>query len=86
MTQFDAAAHPMWAAFAATPNPDPYVPEKPRVSTTERNPVATGANRRVPAMDLDEADRADEDELNAEIWAAMRGGAAPPPSRSYFSK
>lgn len=86
MTQFDAAARPLWAAFAPAPDNDPYVPEKPRVGTTDRNPAAVGAMRRAPALDFDEADRADEDRLNAEIWAALRGGALPPPSRSYFSR
>lgn len=38
MTHFDASARPMWAAFANTPNLAPYTAEKPRVSTTDRNP------------------------------------------------
>jgi DNA-binding beta-propeller fold protein YncE len=38
MTQFDAAARPLTAAFGATPSAGPYAAEKPRVSLTERNP------------------------------------------------
>jgi hypothetical protein len=41
MTQFDAAARPLTAAFSATPNSSPYVAENPRVSLTERNPAGS---------------------------------------------
>jgi DNA-binding beta-propeller fold protein YncE/phospholipase C len=85
MTQFDAAARPMWAAFSAQPNADPYTAEKPRIDTTSRNPQSSAAVRRTE-MDFSEADRADDDELNGEIWTAMRGTPAPAPVRSIFGK
>jgi hypothetical protein len=86
MTQFDAAARPMWAAFANTPNPQPYVAEKPRVSTTDRNPTHAAALRRAAPMDFSEADQADDEELNDELWVAMHGGQPAPPVRSFFTR
>lgn len=38
MTQFDAAATPMWSAFTGDAVLTPYDVEKPQVSLTERNP------------------------------------------------
>ena len=87
MTQFDAAAMPMWRAFANTPVTTPYDAEKPRTSLTERNPAATRSQLRKSKLteeDFREADRADDDELNAELWQAIRGGEPPPPVSSYI--
>jgi phospholipase C len=38
MTQFDAAATPLWRAFTGNPVLTPYDAAKPEVSLTERNP------------------------------------------------
>ena len=37
-------------------------------------------------MDFSDADLADDDELNAILWEAIRKTPAPVPVRSYFSK
>ena len=86
MTQFDAAARPMTAAFQTKPDPAPYTAEKPRHSLTDVNPASTAAAARAAAMDFDEADRNDDDELNDILWRAIRKDAPPPPVRSYFGK
>ncbi len=86
MTQFDAAAHPLTAPFAAAPNPAPYTAETPRISLTSRNPAGTAAAEKSRKMDFAEADQIDDDELNAVLWAAIKGTAAPAPVRSYFSR
>lgn len=86
MTQFDAAARPMWAAFSNAPDTQPYTAEKPRVSTTDRNPPHSASLRRMPQLDFSEADRVGDDELNEELWTAMRGGKPSPPVRSFFPR
>ncbi len=87
MTHFDAAARPLSAAFANSPNPEPFVAEKPRVSTTERNPQgATTAALRSAEMDFTEADRIDDDEMNNILWQAIRRTDPPMPVRSFFSR
>ena len=46
MTHFDAAARPLTAAFADTPNNAPYTAEKPRISLTEQNPARSATAAR----------------------------------------
>jgi len=87
MTQFDAGARPMHAAFQATPDPAPYTAEKPRVALDERNSAASPAADRSARLDFSEEDRIDDNELNDILWLAVRGTPAPPvPTRSYFAR
>jgi hypothetical protein len=90
MTHFDAGARPLAMAFATpsgkAPNMAPYVAEKPRISLTEKNPARSTTAARSAKMDFRDADMADDDELNAILWEAIKGSEAPVPVRSYFSK
>lgn len=43
MTHFDAAARPMAACFAGSPDPRPYEAERPRVALDGRNPAGPAA-------------------------------------------
>ena len=49
MTHFDAGARPMTAAFQATPDPAPYVAEKPRIPLDTRNPPECARRLRLPS-------------------------------------
>jgi len=84
MTQFDAAARPMSAAFQAVADPAPYEAEKPRVPLDERNPLHSTTAERSSRLDFSEEDRADADELNDILWLAIKGVHAPPPASSFF--
>ncbi len=86
MTQFDAAARPMSAAFQKEADPTPYTAEKPRISLEERNPASSATAARSAEMDFSAEDRIDEDELNAVLWQAIKGDQAPPPVRSFFAR
>jgi hypothetical protein len=86
LTHFDAGARPLAMAFASAPNVAPYEAEKPRISLTEKNPASGATAVRSAKMDFSDADRVDDDELNAILWEAIKGTAAPVPVRSYFSK
>jgi hypothetical protein len=86
MTQFDAAARPMTASFQATPDPAPYAAEKPRVALDTKNTAASPAAAASNRMNFDDADQADDDQLNEILWRAIRKDAPPPPVRSYFGK
>lgn len=86
MTQFDAAARPMSAAFQATPDPAPYTVEKPRVPLDERNPPRSATAERSSRLDFSQEDRADADELNDILWLAIKGTHAPPPASSFFAR
>jgi YVTN family beta-propeller protein len=86
MTQFDAAARPMSAAFQAAADPAPYQAEKPRVPLDERNPLHSATAERSSRLDFREEDRADADELNDILWLSIRGVHAPPPASSFFAR
>jgi YVTN family beta-propeller protein len=85
LTHFDAGAHPLYSAFAKTPNNAPYQVENPRISLTDRNPAGSATAARSQKMDFDEADDIDDDELNDILWIAIKGTEPPVPVRSYFS-
>ncbi len=86
MTHFDAAARPLTAAFAATPNNAPYQAELPRIPLTDRNPAGSATASRSQKLDFTDADRIDDAELNDILYLAIQGRPAPPPVRSYFAK
>lgn len=86
MTIHDAAARPMWAAFLPKPDPRPYSAEKPRVPLEERNPQSSPLAARSQQLDLSEADRIEDDEMNEILWRALRGTEPPPPVRSYWGR
>jgi hypothetical protein len=86
MTQFDAAARPMSAAFQAAPDLAPYSVEKPRVPLDERNPPHSATAARSARLDFSQEDRADDNELNDILWTSIKGSHAPPPARSFFAR
>jgi hypothetical protein len=86
MTHFDAAARPMSAAFAGTPDTRPYAAEKARIPLDKRNPAQSATAARSAQLDLSEADRIDDEELNDILWRALRADEPPAPVRSYFSR
>jgi YVTN family beta-propeller protein len=83
MTQFDAAATPMYASFQATAVAEPFDAVVPQLDLTARNP-ATGAGARASLrLDFSDYDRADPDELNRILWEALKPGQPmPAPVRS----
>jgi hypothetical protein len=86
MTHFDAGARPMSAAFSAKPDPRPYEAEKPRIPLDQRNPAQSATAARSARLDLSEADRIDDEEMNDILWRALRKDEPPAPVRSYFSR
>lgn len=86
MSQYDAAATPMYNAFQPTPVLTPYTCRPARVRLDERNdPSAPGAQASL-RMNFSEVDMAPELELNEIIWQSIRGAGSkmPPPVRSAF--
>jgi YVTN family beta-propeller protein len=86
MSQFDAAALPMFNAFTAQPDVAPYVHRPARVDVNARNtrraPMAEVSMR----LNLEVEDRADDLLFNEIIWKAVKGADAvmPPPVRAAF--
>lgn len=90
LSQYDAAATPLWGAFSRRPDPTPFTHVPNRWPLDQLNPQA--ARSTIPPSDFAVADRADEVALNREIWqsvhprmpvpavrhAAVAGGARAP--------
>jgi YVTN family beta-propeller protein len=85
MTHFDASAPPMWQAFSPKPDAAAYTAEKARIPLDTRNAANTATAKRSAALDLDEADEIDDDELNDILWLALKNTHPPAPMRSYFA-
>lgn len=86
MSQYDAAARPLFAAFAGQPDASGFQALEARVQLDERNQADAPGAAASLRMDLREADRAPELELNQVIWMSVRGAGSrmPPPVRSAF--
>jgi hypothetical protein len=86
MSQYDAAATPMYAAFQEQPVLTPYRKREARVSLDEKNTAASWGAAASLAMNLEEADLAPELPLNEILWKSVRGpdSPMPPPVRAAF--
>jgi YVTN family beta-propeller protein len=79
LSQFDAAATPMFESFAAEPDTTPYTHVPARIDLdTVNTRLAYGAERS-NKMDFSEYDRIDDFELNEILWRAIKGRDAPVP-------
>jgi YVTN family beta-propeller protein len=79
LSQYDAAARPMFASFTDRAELTPYTHEPARINLDAVNaPTAYGAERSMK-MDFDEYDRIDDFELNEILWRAVKGKDAPVP-------
>jgi hypothetical protein len=87
MTVFDASARPMWNAFANKADTRPFASVAARHALDERNPQKQTADaRRSNEFDLEEADRIDDDEMNAILWHAVKNSEPPAPVRSFWGR
>jgi YVTN family beta-propeller protein len=79
LTTYDAAARPMFGAFGSAASARKYTLEKARTPLDMRNPPNTVAAARSAKMHFENADEADDDELNSVLWTAIKGAGAPVP-------
>jgi hypothetical protein len=86
MSQYDAAASPMYGAFGPTPTLTAYAARDARVSLDEINGADAWGAEASAKMNLAEADMAPEYELNEILWKSVRGADSPmpPPVRAGF--
>jgi DNA-binding beta-propeller fold protein YncE len=86
MSQFDAAARPMYASFAAQADARPYEHVVPDVDLQERNRRTAWGAKLSEGFDLTKEDAADDLLFNEVIWRSVRGPRAPmpPPVRAAF--
>jgi hypothetical protein len=88
MSQFDAAAMPMWNCFADRADLTPYTARPANVDLTAVNGALAWGARESQQMDFSEPDKADDIALNEIVWRSVRGANSPMPApvRAAFYK
>lgn len=86
MSQYDAAARPMYACFTNKPDFSAYVAKNNQISLTMRNTIDDYWSKLSYQFDLEKEDRAPDLAFNEVIWKAVRGrnSKVPAPKRSAF--
>jgi hypothetical protein len=86
MTQYDAAATPMYAASQQASVATPFVKRDARVRLDEMNRASAPGAAASARMDFDDADLTPELELNEILWKSVHGALAvmPPPVHAAF--
>ena len=86
MSQYDAAATPMFQSFQAKPDPRPYELAPVTVDLNERNTKVAWGTEMSRKMNFAKEDAADDLLLNEVIWRSVRGAHSrmPAPVRAAF--
>ena len=86
MTQYDAAAVPMWRSFDNVSKPSTFVLRQPNVDLNERNVAINKWQQKSEKFDLTKEDAAPDLEFNEVLWHAVKGDYIPFPGakRSAF--
>jgi YVTN family beta-propeller protein len=84
MSQYDAAATPMFRSFSATPNLTPFVHELPRTNLFELNVLDTPSAQKSAKFDFKKEDSIPDLEFSEVIWKAVKGenSVMPAPRRA----
>jgi len=86
MSQYDAAATPMWRSFTATPNFAPFASLPANVDLNEKNVKTTASAKLSETFDFSKEDRIPDLLFSEVIWKAVKGedSKMPAPRRSAF--
>jgi hypothetical protein len=89
MSQYDAAATPMWRCFTANANLTPFIARPSNIDFNELNKNPNTASARKSAgWDFSKEDRLPDLEFSEVIWKAVKGehSEMPAPRRAAFVK
>ncbi|MCC6460290.1 MAG: beta-propeller fold lactonase family protein [Saprospiraceae bacterium] len=86
MSQYDAAATPMWRCFTATPELRPFAARPNQVPIDTRNAAVNELSRISETFNLAELDAVPERLFNEVLWRGIKGldSQMPAPRRSAF--
>jgi hypothetical protein len=73
MSQYDAAATPMWRLFSAKPDLTPFKSVEANADINERNVADNELSRRSQYFNLAQLDAVPEFEFNTVLWKAIKG-------------
>jgi hypothetical protein len=80
LTQFDAYATPMLAAFSNKPDLTPYRAQQPTQNLQEVNPANAPMAAQSAAQDLTKEDQINMREFNLATWQSVKGAGTPMPA------
>lgn len=88
MTQYDAAADPMWNCFSSTPDLTPFISVASNIDLNEKNMVINEWQRRSETFNLTKEDAVPDVEFNMVLWHGIKGSHVPfpGPKRAAFVK
>lgn len=88
MSQYDAAAEPLWRCFTDKPDFSPYVSVPNNIDLTEKNTAINELSKKSEAFDLSKEDRVPDLEFTEVIWKGIKGinSIVPSPTRGAFLK
>ena len=86
MSQYDAAARPMYECFTAKPDFTPYIAKPAQVDLEQRNIADNASSKRSEFFNLAKEDKVPDLELNEVVWKYVKGenSVMPAPKRSAF--
>lgn len=79
MSQYDAAATPMWRCFIPAVNSTPFTARPIRVDLNDKNLAVNEWQEKSEGFDFTMEDRVPDDELNKVLWFAVKGASVPYP-------
>jgi DNA-binding beta-propeller fold protein YncE len=86
MSQYDAAATPMYGAFQTSPVLTPFARKDARVKIDEMNRAGAAGSAASALMNFEDADMTPELQLNEILWMSVHGlhSVMPPPVHAAF--
>ncbi len=88
MSQYDAAATPLWRCFTPTANFKSYNAIPSNINLADKNTVKNELSERSAMFDLSKEDRIPDNEFSEVIWKGVKGvhSVMPAPKRAAFIK
>jgi hypothetical protein len=85
MSQYDAAATPMYASFGVEADLTPFILRPAQVDLAAKNTEKSYGARLSQQMDFSDLDRAPMHALNEILWKSIKGADSPmpPPVHQY---
>jgi hypothetical protein len=88
MSQYDAAATPLWRSFTSIPNESAFNHLPAQVDITEKNTAANKLSEKSAAFNFTKEDAVNDAEFNEVLWKGIKGmnSVMPSPKRAAFLK
>jgi hypothetical protein len=88
MSQYDAAATPMWRCFSSKPDMTAFNSLQANIDLNEKNIAVNELTKKSEGFDFAKEDRVPEDQFNEVLWKGIKGMDAivPAPKRAAFVK